>query len=219
MNRVRHLINIVAALAALSLPTACTQPQPASVETARGAAVAAPANRELLNSERIEMAFGSYGIEVLQSSPRVRISNLYSTEGERRITRTFAVVRYPDEIPPDLAEEHRTILGGGSMGAVLAAAGWSVLKSHLHYGERAATPKLAALMAIEPGTTLAEHVYVLEVAKGGSRHPYATLAEIHHPDYLRRADVAAIYGPVRRSAGDRRVLAAMRATAAHAERD
>ena len=43
----------------------------------------APA-RELLNSERIAAAFGSYGVEVLEQDDTVRVSNLYSGEGEER---------------------------------------------------------------------------------------------------------------------------------------
>ena len=49
--------------------------------------------RELLNSERIAATFGSYGVEVLEQNGAVRVSNLFSGEGEERVTRTFAVVR------------------------------------------------------------------------------------------------------------------------------
>src|SRR5262245_20843411 len=70
--------------------------------------------RELLNSERIEQKFGSYGIEVLRSDTRARAADLFSTAtsggGEQRTCRTFAVTRYPDEIAPAFAAEHREIL-------------------------------------------------------------------------------------------------------------
>ena len=39
-------------------------------------------------------------------------------------------------------------------------------------------------MRIAAGTPLAEHVYVLDVVKDGRAIEYATLVEIHHPDYL-----------------------------------
>jgi hypothetical protein len=66
-------------------------------------------------------------------------------------------------------------------------------------------------MRVDVGTPLAEHVYVLDVAKGGRTIEYAALVEIHHPDYLGLEDLAEIYGPVDES---RRELAvAMRATA------
>jgi hypothetical protein len=50
-------------------------------------------------------------------------------------------------------------------------------------------------MRIAPGTALAEHVYVLDVAKGDRVVEYAALVEINHPDYLRSAQLASIYGP------------------------
>jgi hypothetical protein len=39
------------------------------------------------------------------------------------------------------------------------------------------------------------HIYALDVAKDGRTLPYAALAEIHHPDYLTRAELVTIYGP------------------------
>jgi hypothetical protein len=78
---------------------------------------------------------------------------------------------------------------------VLTAAGWEVRKSHLSYGTRAATPRLAALMRVAVGTPLAIHVYALDVAKGGRTLEYAALVEIHHPDYLTSKQLGEIYGP------------------------
>jgi hypothetical protein len=158
------------------------------------AAVAQPAPRELLNSERISAAFGSYGVEVLEQDATVRVSNLFSGAGEARTSRTFAIVRYAEHIDTALAAEHAAIVAGGSIGAVLAAAGWEVRKSHLRYGTRAATPRLAALMRVAVGTPLAMHVYSLDVAKGGRALECAALVEIHHPDYLTSEQLAEIYG-------------------------
>lgn len=151
--------------------------------------------RELLNSERIAERFGNYGIDVLESSEAMRVSNLFSTENGARTCRTFAVVRYPATVDPAFASEHAAILKGGSIGAVFAAAGWEVRKSHLHFGETAATGRVAALMHVVLGAPLAQHVYVLDIAKGGQVFEYAALVEIHHPDYLRAADLPRIYGP------------------------
>ena len=158
------------------------------------AAAGQPAGRELLNSERIAARFGSYGLEVLDTTTGTRVSNLYSSEPEGRVCRTFAIVRYPNEIAPELAGPHAAILAGRSMGATLLAAGWQVRKRHLYFGEVAATAKLAGLMRVTPGTALAEHAYVLDVEKDGRVLPYAALVEIHHPDYLRESDLTAIYG-------------------------
>jgi hypothetical protein len=150
--------------------------------------------RELLNSERIAQQFGSYGVEVLESGRRTRVSDLYSGQGETKVCRTFAVVRFPASIDPAVATEHAAILRGGSIGAVFAANGWRVLKTHLYYGEVRATPRLAALMHVMEGSSLAEHAYVLDVAKDDKTVEYAALVEIHHPDYLTQADLVKIYG-------------------------
>jgi len=162
------------------------------------ATVATPGNaqppRELLNSERISATFGSYGIEVLTQDDRLRTSNLFSGDGDLRTCRTFALVRYPSQIDPVLAAPHAAIVAGGSIGTVFAAQGWEVRKTHLNYGEIEASPRLANLMRIDEKAPLAEHVYVLDVAKDGRVFEYAALVEIHHPDYLRVGDLATIYG-------------------------
>lgn len=159
------------------------------------AATGQDAGREPLNSERIAARFGSYGIEVLDTTPGTRVSNLYSSVPGGRVCRTFAIVRYPNDIAPELAVPHAAILAGGSMGATLLAAGWQVQKRHLHFGNVGASTEVAALMRVAPGTPLAEHVYVLDVAKDGRVLPYAALVEIHHPDYLGEHDLPQIYGP------------------------
>ena len=156
---------------------------------------AGQSSRELLNSERIGTEFGSYGIEVLEQSSELRVSNLHSGLAGATTCRTFAIVRYPAQVDAAVRTEHAAIVAGGSIGATFAARGWQVRKTHLHYGERTASAKLAALMHIEAGTPLAEHVYVLDVVKDGRAIEYAALVEIHHPDYLRLDELAPIYGP------------------------
>jgi hypothetical protein len=193
----------IAALAALALVVPAGTAQP---------------TREALNSERIAATFGNYGIEVLEQDAGVRVSNLYSASGEERTCRTFAVVRY-GRIDPRLGEEHAEIVAGGSIGAVFVAAGWEVRKSHLRYGEMRATPRLAALMRTVEGRPLATHIYALDVAKGGQTIEYATLVEIHHPDYLTREDLPAIYGPADESARSARSVAAFVAAQTAAERE
>jgi hypothetical protein len=180
-------------------------------------ATAQPPSRELLNSERIQQAFGSYGVEVLASGDRTRITNLYSVDGGTKTCRTFAVVLFPAAVDPAVSAEHATITGGGSIGAVFAANGWRVLKTHLAFREIEATPRLASLMHVAIGTRLAEHAYVLDVAKNDKTVEYAALIEIHHPDYLRRADLDRIYGSA--DAGKRRALLDdLRSAAAEAAR-
>ena len=173
----------------------------ATLNDAAGQAAAASATsdqsstRQLLNSERIAARFGNYGIEVLASDPRERVSNLYSETNGERTCRTFAIVRYPAGIDPALTAEHDEIVRGGSIGAVFAAHGWRVLKTNLRYFEIDAPKRVATLMRVATGTRLAAHAYELDVAKDGRAFEYALLVEIHHPDYLKRDDLRAIYGP------------------------
>lgn len=163
----------------------CTRP---------GAAVLRP----LLNSERIDLVFGSYGLEVLASSERLRVSSLYSQEGARRICRTFAVVEFPPAIDPRLAGEHLEILAGGSIGAVFKRAGFEVEKRDRYFGELAPDPRrqrLRRLMGGAGGRTLAVYVYTMVLHRDGVAIPYATIAEIYHPSFLDLDDLARIYGP------------------------
>src|ERR1044072_7114553 len=88
------------------------------------ALLAQPAERELLNSERIEAKFGSYGIEVLEQNALRRVSNLYSGSGGEKPCRSSAVVPSPPQIDEAVATEHAAVLAGGSLGAVFVAAGW-----------------------------------------------------------------------------------------------
>lgn len=177
----------------------------ATIWLAWGAAFSQPA--ELLNSQRIEQRFGSYGIAVLESDAVVRVSNLYSVDGGRQTCRTFAVVRYSTVVEPAFAREHARIVDGGSIGVVFAAAGWQVEKTHRLYGELPAAGRAAALMQVAEGTLLAAHVYSLAVVKDGARHHYATIAELHHPDYLSVDDLETIYGPAADDAAAAELLA------------
>ena len=170
-----------------------------------------PPVREVLNSERIATAFGSYGIEVLEQDEAARVSNLFCTTDGERTCRTCAIVLYASHIDPAVSAEHAVIVAGGSIGAVFAAQGWEVRKTHLSYAERPASARLASLMRIDVATPLAEHVYVLDVVKGGSAVEYAALVEIHHPAYLDVHDLAEIYGPV--DERGKELVAELRATA------
>jgi hypothetical protein len=186
--------------------------------TAQGVAAPSAANatqtrgRELLNSERIAQRFGSYGVDVLETDGRVRVSNLYSGQSGEKTCRTFAVVRYADAIAPAIAAEHAEIVAGGSIGAVFASHGWRVDKTNLRYFAIEATPRVAALMHVARGTSLAAHAYALDVVKDGRSFSYALLVEIHHPDYLGPDDLQAIYGPAD-STGREAAVASLIATA------
>jgi hypothetical protein len=51
-------------------------------------------------------------------------------------------------------------------------------------------------MRIPPGSTLAAHGYALAVARDEDDLHYATIAELHHPEYLDLAMLEEIYGEV-----------------------
>ena len=151
---------------------------------------------ERLNSERIAERFGSYGIEVISSEPGLRRSNLYSSENDVRTCRTYAVVRFVDEPDAIIDDEHAQILAGKSIGAIFKASGWTILKETLHVGtatlEDAEHP-VATMMHLDRKADVAMHVYRLLLEKQQQAIDYATLIELHHPDYLSRDDLLDLY--------------------------
>ncbi len=159
---------------------------------------ARPSNEELrplLNSERIKQIYGSYGIEVLTSQP-LRVSNLYSHENGKRICRTLAIVSFHESIPEELSIPLQAIEQGSSLGATLKEAGWVIEKHHQFFGELATGNRfrdLAALDTQSSNSDCALHIYVLWVIKEKTRIPFSTIAEIHHPNYLKLKDLEKIY--------------------------
>jgi len=149
------------------------------------------------NSDRIRQKFGSYGIEVLENSPGLRVSSLFSTHDGVKINRTFAVVAYTDVIEPAFREEHDAIINGESIGIVFKKSGWLVNKHHQYFGEIETPP---GHFVVSPGSAKtiknrsAIHVYSLMVKKNGSEFRYASIAEIHHPEFLQLDDLSAMYG-------------------------
>ena len=152
--------------------------------------------RPLLNSERIAMEFGSYGIDVLESDARVRVSNLYSVHQGTKICRTFAVVQFPGLIKNAYSVEHEAIFSGQSIGAVFAQHGWTIEKINRYFGVLHSTDRVAGLMGEIAPQPLAVHLYDFKVSKPGTSLIYASIAEVHHPDYLSVADLQRIYGAV-----------------------
>jgi hypothetical protein len=161
--------------------------------------VACTAQDSLLNSERIERTFGSYGVDVIRSSDRGRVSSLYSGTGDEKITRTFAVVTYSGRTRRAFADEHGRVLDGESIGAVFKSAGWEIDKLNIFLGEMeipAEYDLLSDLMRIDLPKFLAMHVYEFVIRKEGRSFDYATIVELHHPDYLTAPDLQAIYGEI-----------------------
>ena len=147
---------------------------------------------KLLNSERIEKKFGGYGIDVLYNSAKLRVSNLYDG---KKITRTLAVVDYPETIDSSFIKEHEAIVQGGSIGNVFKTHGWTIDKKNIYLGELAPSSdynKLYALMGNIPPAKLSVWIYVFTIRKDGKVFPYATISEIYHPDYLSLANLKCI---------------------------
>ncbi len=148
--------------------------------------------RPLLNSERIEICFGSYGVEVLRQDGNLRIASLYSLEGDERITRTLAVSEFASNLPDTLDTAYRAIRAGATMGATLEAAGWQVEKRQRYSGE-VARSKASGCLSGPPDPqaqqSLAVQVYDLYAVREHEVVRFALLAELHDPRYLTLPDL------------------------------
>ena len=176
--------------------------------------------RPLLNSERIESCFGSYGVEVLEQQGNLRISSLYSLAGstpapsrergslphvggseaadtpaDSRITRTLAISEFATDLPKTLQAPYQAIRDGASMGATLEAAGWRVDKRHRYLGEVPIRTTSGCISDLPTETTQpwAAQVYDLWVLHDGKEVRFALLAELHDPRYLTLQDLQRIY--------------------------
>jgi len=169
---------------------------------------------EALNSERIAERFGSYGIEVLQYDDGLRRSSLFSLDGETRVCRTYAVVRFADEFPADVAIQHAAVLSGNSIGETFKNSGWQVQKATLYVGGLTLPDTqhpIAQLMRLHETAELAMHVYLLRLQRGRQQVDYATIIEIHHPEYLTQAELAKLYAVDARTAFTAAELQAVKA--------
>jgi len=152
-----------------------------------------------LNSDMIRDSFGSYGVDILRSDETRRVSSLYSGSDDSKTTRTYAVVDFTGRSAALMAAEHRAIVSGSSIGTTFRDAGWVIRKQHLFIGELeipASYGEIATLMRIELPRTLATHQYLFVISKGERSFSYATITEIHHPDYLSASQLRMTYGEI-----------------------
>ena len=152
-----------------------------------------------LNSERIARTFGSYGVDVIQASDEGRVSSLYSGAGDEKVTRTFAVVRFSGRVSPAFALEHSAVVSGQSLGAVFKSAGWVIEKHNIFIGELEVSQEYASVserMQIGLPEYLATHVYLFVISSDKGSFTYATIVELHHPDYLSAEDLTKLYGEI-----------------------
>ncbi len=150
----------------------------------------------LLNSERIQRKFGSYGIDVLASEAGLRRSSLYSVDRGVQTCRTYAVVRFADQLDERYGKEHAEVLAGNSIGATFRSHGWDLHKQTMHIGTLGlpdSEHRIAALMHIDAPRAIALHVYQLLLVRDDQVFDYAMIMEIHHPDYLSVSDLHALY--------------------------
>ena len=150
---------------------------------------------ELLNSERIEARFGSYGVEVLAQGPRLRHSSLYSLDSGARTCRTYAIVEFLNPEAEGIEVPHAAVRSGKSLGSTFREAGWRIRKQSLYTGPTVVGPenRIAGLMRLTLEQPLALHVYRLHVERDSESVPYANVLEIHHPDYLSLEELDALY--------------------------
>ena len=136
-----------------------------------------------LNSDAIKATFGSYGVTILNQTESTRVANLHSTHSGREICRTLAVTEFVLPMDPKLSLEHEKIRAGGSIGATLRDAGFSINKKLLIKTEIVAGPAFGQLsnQTVEPGTPLATRGYALFAQSSGRAIPYAIIAEAYHP--------------------------------------
>ena len=150
----------------------------------------------ILNSERIEQRFGSYGIEVLASEAGLRRSNLFSYDGDTATCRTYAIVQFVEQLDERYDEAHARVLAGDSIGATFKEDGWDLQKHTLYVGVvrmPEGPSEVRHLMRLTGAHDLALHVYQLVLVRGDIELEYATIREAHHPEYLTRKDLDEIF--------------------------
>jgi len=166
-----------------------------------------------LNSDAIKATFGSYGVEVISQSESTRVANLYSVSGDVKICRTLAVTEFVFPMDPALAEAHRLIRAGGSIGATLRAAGFTINKKLLIKTETAAGDQFVSLAqgSLLVGAPLYTKVYALFAQQKNLQIPYAVIAEAYHPEHFPPNHKEFSEEPTLQKAADR-ALATLRAT-------
>lgn len=140
----------------------------------------------LLNSERIEEKFGSFGGALLVQNPAqdYRLANLYSLEENHRISRTIALTQFNKTMPQKLKAAHKEILDGASIGKTLRNYGFEIRKDILYKGEQKEMPlKILRLMNTNE-TIFASIIYNLYAQAEGVLYEYCTIAEVYAPQFL-----------------------------------
>ena len=154
------------------------------------------ADEPILNSERIEEKFGSYGVDIIKKSNEKRISFLFSYDKKnsyKKIYHTLAIVSYYDS--SNLGKLQTQIDNGASIGSTLKKDGWNIQKKHIQIGQIRATtsPILDNWLDSRSKQKLAVHLYKLIIVKKDLVIDYADIIEIHHPKYISPDELKMIY--------------------------
>jgi len=150
----------------------------------------------ILNSERIEKRFGSYGIDVLASEAGLRRSSLFSHDGDHSTCRTYAIVQFAKPALERHENEHARVLAGNSIGETFRDNGWNIRKHTLFVGTLRLPnhrTQIGTLMRLTGAHDLALHVYQLVLVREASEIEYAIILEAHHPEYLSAPDLREIF--------------------------
>jgi len=148
-----------------------------------------------MNSELIQQKFGSYGVDVWAHDSHQRLSSLYSVHERTKVTRTIALVTFNQAGVERFNDEHRDVVGGASIGATFAHAGWLIrkpLRAVYQLPARELYAPLYQAMNLDQSQTLSMHIYDFVVAaqdESGRGTTYATIVEIHSPGYLTSEEV------------------------------
>mgnify|MGYP001203480652 FL=1 len=150
----------------------------------------------LLNSERIEQKFGSYGIDIVQSDNQSRVSFLYSLDPDNKNKKnyhTLAIVKFKETRKVSII--HEKILNGDSIGKSFKKEGWEIDKTN-HQMMVISNPDKLLFKSWLPQISdekLALHFYELNVKTENYHYLYAEILEIHHPKYLGFNDLTEVY--------------------------
>ncbi len=150
----------------------------------------------ILNSERIEQRFGSYGIDVLASEAGLRRSSLFSYDGDHTTCRTYAVVQFAEEADARCDNAHTRVLAGDSIGETFKEDGWNVRKNTLYIGTirlPETHTEVGELMRLSGAHDLALHIYQLVLVRDVNELEYATILEAHHPEYLTESNLRSMF--------------------------
>ena len=150
----------------------------------------------ILNSERIEQRFGSYGIDVLASEAGLRRSSLFSYDGDTATCRTYAVVQFAEQLDNRYGDAHSKVLAGNSIGATFKESGWEIEKNTLYVGHirlPGSQTQIGELMCLNGAHDIALHIYQLVLVRDQQALEYATILEAHHPEYLSESSLRELF--------------------------